>query len=175
MHKSLVLLAIGLIGFSCNTNQSIEIPDNIELDIDKDGHPDFEVSYTLQTEGDPIGNYQAVRMKLESLNADQILKNLDDFPLFLDEIELIQDVVTSPLFWEITDPSPSISFPIAIIRTDYDEKTWNDKWDVFSLIEKDSYLIGIKLLDDNNIQLGFIEFTVDGQTGEFIIINSGLL
>jgi hypothetical protein len=177
MYKLLTLSLICLIGFGCNKNQiqSIEIPDNLELDVDQNGDCDFIVTYSKQTESDPVGNYEAVRANLESKDMNQILKNLDEFPFFLNDTDLIQPEVNSPLYWETTNPSSNIFTPIARIRTDYDRMTWGDEWIIFSQEEKEKYLIGFKLLGDNTIQFGYIEFSVDSQTGEFTLLKSELL
>lgn len=177
MHKFLILFSVCIIGFGCTKNQSelIKIPANLELDIDQDGNADFIVAYTQQTEGDPIGNYEAIRMNLESTDNNQVLKSEDRFPIFLNETGLVQTEVKLPLYWEITNPSSNISTPIATIRTDYDGTTWNDEWSVFDLEQKESYLIGFKLLGGNTSQVGFIEFSVDTQTGEFILLKIELL
>ncbi|MGB0929945.1 MAG: hypothetical protein ACPGVB_04170 [Chitinophagales bacterium] len=177
MHKFLILFSVCLIGFGCTKNQSelIKIPNNLELDIDQDGNADFIVVYSQQTEGDPIGNYEAIRMNLESTDDNQVLKNEDKFPMFLNEIGSIQTEVNPPLYWEITNPSSNISTPIATIRTDYDETTWGDEWRVFDLEQKESYLIGFKLLGGNTAQVGFIEFSVNTQTGEFILLKTEFL
>ena len=143
--------------------------------MDQDGIPDFKVVYSQQTSGDPVGNYEEVSMKLESSDIDQILKNEDEFPIFLNNINIIETKVESPLRWEITDPSANISFPIARIRTDYDEITWNDEWRVFSLEEKETYLMGFKLFGNNTPQLGFIEFLIDTQTGKFTLLKTEFL
>jgi len=177
MHKFLILFLVCLIGFGCTKNQSdlIEIPANLELDIDQDGNPDFIVAYSQQTEADPAGNFEAIRMNLESTDSNQVLKNEDKFPIFLNETGSIQTEVNPPLYWETTNPSSNISTPIARIKTDYDGTTWNDEWSVFDLEQKESYLIGFKLLGDNTSQVGFIEFSVDTQTGEFILLNTEFL
>ena len=177
MHKLLGLLFTIIICFGCTDDQmtTIDIPTDVELDLDQDGVSDFVVAYTLRTEGDPVGNYQAVRMNLEASDVDQILKNEDQFSIFINETDIIKTEVDSPYFWETTNPSSNISTPIAIIRTDYDEVTWNDEWSVFSLEEKESYLIGFKLLGLNTPQVGFIEFSVDTQTGQFNLLRTAFL
>lgn len=177
MYKLLTLAFVLLICFGCDDDQmgTPDVPENIELDIDQDGNSEFTVTYFKRIEGDPVGNYQVIRMDLESTDNDQILINENEFPIFLDDIDLIQTQVNSPLYWEVTNPSPKVSFPIARIRTDYDETTWNDTWSIFSSEEKESYLIGIKLLGNNTTQLGYIEFSVDSQTGEFILLRTELL
>lgn len=180
MYKlsTLILAFIILICLGCNDDQSItiDIPNDVELDLDQDGVSDFVIAYSLQTEGDPEGNYQAVRMHIESLNEDQVLKNEDQYHhIFLTETNVIETEVESPFFWEKTNPSSHITTPIARIRTDYDLKTWNDKWTVFSLEESETYIMGFKLLGGNNSQIGFIEFSVDTQTGQFNLLKTTFL
>lgn len=177
MYRLLILFSICLIGLSCSKNklESIEIPENLEIDIDQDGNSEFLVTYLRRIEGDPAGNYEAVRMNLESVDNVKILKHDEEPPLFLNEIDLIQTEVNSPLYWETTNPSSNISTPLAKIRTDYDGTTWNDEWRILSSEEKETYLIGFKLIRDSMIQLGFIEFSIDSQTGKFILLNTELL
>lgn len=177
MYKLLILFLICLMGLGCNKTQieSIEIPSNLELDLDQNGTSDFVVKYSKQTEGDPVGNYETVRANLESNDMNQILKNLDESPIFLDDTDLIQIEANSPLYWETTNPSANIFTPIARIRTDYDGMTWGDAWKIFSQEKKEKYLIGFKLISDNTIQIGFIEFSINSQTGEFIFLKSELL
>ena len=178
MYKFLVFAFTMLVCFGCDEDQptSIDIPNDVELDLDQDGGTDFLIAYSLRTEGDPVGNYQAVRMNLESLDGDQVLKNEDQYRLiFLKETDVIKTEVESPFFWEITNPSSNISTPLARIRTDYDETSWNDTWTVFSLEENETYLIGFKLLGNNSSQIGFIEFSVDTQTGQFNLLKTEFL
>ena len=73
------------------------------------------------------------------------LSKTDELPIFLNEINLIQTEVTSPLYWEVSNPSTNHSFPIASIRTDYNDINWNDNWTIFSKEEKETYLIGFKI------------------------------
>ena len=177
MHKYLILISIGLINFSCAKDQ-LELrdpPNNLELDIDQDGNADFVVVYAQRTTGDPAGNYQEIKMTLESTGIDQILKNDDELPIFLNDIDLIQTEVNLPLYWEITNPSSNVSTPIATIRTGYDEITWNDKWTIFSSEEKETYLIGFKLLENNTSKIGFIEFSVSPLTGGFTLLRTEFL
>lgn len=177
MHKSLILFFILFIGLGCHNNRldRIEIPGNIALDVDQDGTSDFTVTYSKRTEGDPAGNYEAVTAYLESSHMNEVLKNQDDLPLFLNDIDLIQPEVSLPLYWEVTNPSSNFSTPIARLRTDYDGITWNDEWKIFSHEEKRTYMMGFKLLSDNTVQLGHIEFSINAQTGQFILIESVLL
>ncbi len=67
MYKLLTLVFLLLICFGCSDDQlpTERIPENVQLDIDQDGNSDFIVAYTQQTEGDPGGNYQSMKMKLE--------------------------------------------------------------------------------------------------------------
>ena len=178
MYKLLVVVFTLLVCFGCDEEQptSIDIPNDVELDLDQDGVSDFVIAYSLQTEGAPVGNYQAVRMNIESLDENQVLKNEDQYHrIFLKETDVIKTEAESPFFWEITNPSSNISTPIARIRTDYDETSWNDTWTVFSLEENETYLFGFKLLGDNNSQIGFIEFSVDTQTGQFNLLKTEFL
>ncbi|MEM1218268.1 MAG: hypothetical protein AAGH79_05130 [Bacteroidota bacterium] len=177
MRLFLTLFAIGLLSVSCSKNRlgAIDIPEAVELDIDQDGTIDFEIVYIRAIEGDPIGNYDAVRMNIESRGNNQVLRKEDSFPIFLEDISVIQIEASSPYFWEVTNPSPGRSTPIARIRTDYDEVTWEDEWQVLSLEEEDSYLIGCKLNQNDGGEIGFIEFSVDRQTGAFLLCKAGLL
>ena len=178
MYRLLIFAFTILICFGCDEDQptSIDIPNDVELDLDQDGVSDFLIAYSLRTEGDPVGNYQTVRMNIESLDENQVLKNEDQYHhIFLKETDVIKTEAESPFFWETTNPSSNISTPIARIRTDYDQTSWNDKWIVFSLEEHETYLIGFKLLGDNNSQIGFIEFSVDTQTGQFTLLKTEFL
>ncbi|MDA7502083.1 hypothetical protein N8482_02300 [Chitinophagales bacterium] len=177
MYKLAPLAFALLICFGCGDDQfdSKDIPEDVLLDIDQDGSADFRVAYSIQTSGDPIGNYKRVRMNLESIATEQVLVHDTEQPLFLEDSDLIQTQVNLPLYWETTSPSENVSFPIAMIRTEYDEVTWNDSWSVFSFEEKESYLIGVKLVESSTSRLGFLQFSVDTQTGEFILLKAELL
>jgi hypothetical protein len=123
MRIFLLLMSITVITLGCDKNLADSIPDNIELDISQDGNADFVVSYLLRTEGDPAGNYQTIIMNLQSTENAQVLKSENAPPVFLEDIDLIETEVDPPLYWEVTNPASNISFPIARIRTDYDEIT----------------------------------------------------
>ena len=177
MYKLLILSFAVLLCFGCGDGESEipDIPNNVELDLDEDGIPDFVITYILQTEGDPVGNYKAIRMHIESFDIDQVLKNEDQFPIFLSETGVIAPNVAVPFFWETTNPSSNVKTPIATIRTDYDEVTWNDEWTVFTLDTSETYLIGFKLINGFNAEVGFIEFSVDLQSGRFNLLKTEFL
>lgn len=178
MHKTLVLLVLCLVSCACTQDQ-LEFPRtpaNVELDIDLDGSPDFFVNYSRRVEGDPIGNYEVIRMSLESrLDDNKILKKESELPVFLNDVDLIATDATLPLYWEETNPATNVITRIASIRTDYDGVSWNEEWRVLSSEQKEAYLIGFKLMREDTSRIGFIEFTVDPQTGDFLLLRTEFL
>lgn len=177
MYKLSILFFLILLCLGCNSNRldSIDIPNDIELDVNGDGNPDFNIIYLKRTEGDPIGNFEAIRMNLESEGTNQILKSDGEFSLFLNDLNLIQSDVTSPLYWEVTNPSSNRSTLVAKIQTDYDGVSWNNEWTILSKEEQETYFIGLKIFGDNTFQLGFIEFSIDESNGQFNLIQAELL
>jgi len=177
MHRLLFLSSVVLICFSCSSNSgdSVDIPQDMTLDLDQDGSIDFRIVYNRRTEGDPIGNYEAVRMNLVSSDTDQVLKNRNQSVVFLNDVSQIANEVSEPLIWEVTNPSDNISSPLATIRTDYEGVIWNDEWTVFSFEKKETYLVGFKLQNGSTSQIGYIEFSIDLLTGEFVLLETRLL
>jgi len=177
MYRLIILFSLIIIGIGCGAFQSdsVHVPDNMELDLDQDGNTDFTITYLQRTEGDPAGNYQVVRLNLESNGGSQVLKQEETQPIFLAKTEEIQTIVSPPLYWEVTNPASGRTTPLALIRTDYDETTWNDQWTIFSLEEKEFYLMAFKLDDNGTTQLGFFEFSIDLESGEFSLLKTELL
>ena len=177
MRSFYTLLILVFLCLSCTKDQlgEIDIPQNVKLDIDRDGKTDFTIVYQRAIEGDPIGNYDAVKMYIESQGTNQVLKNEDFYSIFLEDRQVIQIEVDLPYYWEVTNPAENNTTPLARIRTDYDSVTWQEEWRVLSLEEKETYLIGCKLNEGNNTKLAFFEFSVDPLTGVFLLCKAELL
>ncbi len=178
MLRILTLALAILIFYSCDTEQekAIEIPDNIDLDINNDGIVDYQIVYSQQTEGfpiDPGGLLEVIRGKIVSLNNNQLLKKEGESMLFLDDISLIQDAATSPLFWSVNEDAPVNT--IVIIREKFDGETWQDEWRIVNDEIKESYFIGFKLIDNNTSALGYLELSIDQQVGEVELLDVDFL
>ncbi|MBT8232470.1 MAG: hypothetical protein HKO66_15300 [Saprospiraceae bacterium] len=63
---------------------------------------------------------------------------------------------------------------MARIRTEYDSIEWDKNWGIYSLEEKDTYKIGFKLFGSTT-RIGFIEFSIDLESGQFILMKTEFL
>jgi len=176
MKKIIFLLQalVILVFLGCRKNEPeiIQIPKNIELDLNQDDKVDFRIVYSQQAIEypiDPSPSSEVVIGKFVSVEDNQILKREQESILFLNEIEQIVDDPITPYFWGSNGDEFSSS--IMIIGQTSDGKDWKDEWQILNEEVKDSYLIGFKLLEQNSNQLGFIEFSIDKQTGQFEIFN----
>lgn len=176
MYKLLTFIFVILICYSCGEDQmeTKEIPDNFEIDLNQDGSFDFQITYEKLSASVPVdpdpGPVGIIRGKLESLNNNLILKSEEATSiLFLNNIDLVQSEVNSPLFWESN--SDGNSRIIVGINQNIDGETWPDEWKISNEEIKESYFVGFKLLDNNSQNLGFIELSIDNQTGVIEILN----
>lgn len=177
MYKLLILVFTILICFGCDDDQfeAKDIPDDLEIDLNQDGIVDFQIIYQKLSASAPVdpdpGPYELIRGKLVSQNGNQILKKEEAASiLFLNDINLIQTNLNPPLFWEVNADVNS-SIIVGIIQN-FDRKTWPEEWNIKNDEIKDSYLVGFKLFSNNNVSsLGFIELSIDNQTGQIEILN----
>ncbi len=147
------------------------IQDPIEIDIDNDGTADFKTEFVQPYFSGPdevrltgfVGNFVGY-------GQNQILQNEEENYLFLRDLEKIEESVVEPLFWT------NISSPVRIISiTTNSEGEWPTEWDINSDTEHSSYFLGLKIIVDNDFQLGWVEIEINTDNGLVSIVDKGIL
>jgi len=108
--------------------------------------------------------------RIQPIGENQILHNEENEPLFLRNLEEIEGNVALPLFWR----SPLFR-TIVSISPNGSEGEWPEKWNIQSESEHSSYYLGLKLVTDSVIQLGWIEIEINATNGQISIVDRGLL
>ena len=163
------------VSFTHRWNKEVAFPftGGAAIDIDNDGVVDFEITYKNLSVVSPVdpdpGPHELIVGKLISKNNNQTLNNKTvNSLLFLNDTDLIQTTIVAPLIWEeSTDNNSSL---LVSISQDIFSKTWAEEWRINNAEIKSSYWIGFKLSDASN-SLGYIEVSIDTQTGIVEILN----
>ena len=185
------LLILSLIVFNCtkvdetneqmsNPNEEISldsicpgpapiIPENFEIDLNDDGTMDFEIIYEIGDFDSPTAS-SFYSGRIEPLDDNQILRKKSYPILFNLEQADIQSNVQEPLEW---DDSSFSSFAIVSINYCRNEK-WEVIWNIWTKDEQPKYLIGLKLLNNNLNETGWIEIEVDNLDGTINILDKGM-
>jgi len=162
---------------SCTNSELPDDPipsvhDPIELDVDEDGIDDFTILYG-EYDIEPLiatDRTFGIGAMLRPYGKNEVLVNTTERTLFLRNLNEIAEVLEDPLSWR-----SSFSNIIVFIKTINAEHEWPKKWDISTDHEHTSYFIGLKLVTDNLIQLGWIEIEVDANSGSISLINKGIL
>lgn len=144
------------------------IPEDFEIDLNDDGTMDFEIIYAI---GDfcsaTASSFYSGRIK--PIDDNQILKKKSYPILFNLEQTDIQSNVQEPLEWD----HGYSSFSIVSINYCHNGK-WEITWNIWTMDEQPTYLIGLKLLNNNLNETGWIEIEVDDIDGTINILDKGI-
>jgi len=150
-------------------NFTKEVPDDVEIDINDDGIIDFVIDYGLWIIDplDPNDGGNAIYGSIESNNNNQVLDNKGEESLFLRELEDIKESVDEPLIW-------STSRTIIWIHDNLDGQ-WPNEWEISSNSVHSTYFLGLKIINNNVTQLGWVELDIDTSNGDIEVIDKGIL
>jgi len=170
--KLTIILCI-LTFISCSksefTKEKPTIPEAFEIDIDDNGVVDYSINYyEVLVEGPAISG--GIVGVFEPHDDNKILNERQGRDLFLRNLEDITQDVAEPLFWSSTS---NISIISLYNHSPTDE--WRTKWDVNSEIEHSSYFIGVKMIRENDSQLGWVELELNTSDGNITVIDKGML
>ena len=173
----MALLGMSLLVFtSCSEKESIKeaptVHDAIELDINENGIADYTIKYNeaFIKSATISGPTYGIFGSLKPNNKNEILWHSEERNLFLRDIEKIVDNVEEPLNWRHT-----LSSIIVEIATNDPEGEWPDKWDINSEDEYSTYFLGLKLVSDSEIQLAWVEISINTSDGSISIVDKGIL
>ncbi len=165
MRKTIALLVIGLIFFSC---ESDDIPNSKELitgliDIDSDKINDFELKYfefttddINQTGGEKFGSIIPIDKNL-------ILYDKTSGYLFLKKGDIIKKSDTENQLW--------YPYKANVISKKRKYEIWDETWTIKSNSNNDYYL-GIKLKNGDDERIGWIKLDFNTDTGAVYLLES---
>lgn len=170
------MLMTTLIFTGCLKNGSTDgviptVQESIEIDIEDDGVVDFSIDY-FEKDIHPIddnGGTFGICGRIEPLGLNEILEHREDGPLFIRNIEEIEESVFEPLRW-IT--SSRIIVSITTINSDGD---WPNAWEINLQSVQPTYIIGLKLVSNFQIHLAWIEIEIDPINGLVTLVDKGIL
>ncbi len=146
------------------------IPEISEFDLNGDSIADFMIKYSFADYDGSSGVSGAHEGRLVPIGDNQVLRESLAPLLFQLSLDDIQANVEAPLRW--TDGSSN-----TFVTLEYcgDDK-WAKNWSHYIMTEEaPSYLIGLKLLNDNLNELGWIEIEISNIDGTISIIDRGIL
>jgi len=145
------------------------IPEDFEIDLNEDGIMDFEIIYSLGDFDSPtFSSFYSGRIR--PLGENQILRKKSHPILSNVDKSDIQSNVEEPLEW---DDSSFSSYSIVSINYCHNGK-WELMWNIWTMDEQPTYLLGLKILNDNLNETGWIEIEVNNIDGTINILNKGI-
>lgn len=142
------------------------IPSDFEIDLNEDGTMDFEIIYNVgDFESQFFSSFYSGRIR--PIGDNQILRKKSHPILFNLEQSTIQPNVQEPLEWD--DSSFSI---VSINNCGYEK--WEIIWNIWTMDEQPTYLLGLKILNNNLNETGWIEIEVNDIDGTINILDKGI-
>jgi len=160
---------------SCSdfTDEQPPLPEDVEIDLDDDGTVDYVIDFAFVDidpgPGSDIGFF-GMGGRINPRNLNQILRKTEDRNLFLRNLEDIKDTVEEPLRWSVS----GFSRQIMSLNTNM-EGQWPNKWELNTDESHSTYFIGLKLINNNSTQIGWVELDINRSNGIVEIIDKGLI
>lgn len=146
------------------------IPETSEFDLNGDSIADFMIKYFLTDYDGSNGVSSAYMGRLLPIGENQVLRESSAPLLFQLSLDDIKVNVEAPLEWDDAN-----SHSLVTLVYCGDDK-WSKNWSHYIMTEEyPSYLIGLKLLNDNLNVLGWIEIEISKSDGIISIIDKGIL
>jgi len=144
------------------------IPATSEFDLNGDSIADFMIKYLFADYdgGNVSGAYIG---RLMPIGDNQVLRMSSEPALFQLYLDDIQANVDAPLKWD-----DGWSHPLVSVEYCGDDK-WSKNWKISTIEEYPNYFMGLKLLNDNLNELGWIEIEINKSNGIVSILNKGIL
>lgn len=174
--KYLLSFALVLILTGCSLNEfSSEmpsVPDSVEIDLNEDGINDFVVKFSIVDidSFDEDHGGTGIVGSIDPSNSNQVLLKKDKGNLFLRKTEDIKESVDAPLSWSKAGFSKQLLF----IHNNSDGE-WQNKWKIDSDSNHSSYFLGLKIVNDNSTQLGWVELDINKKDGTVKVVKKGIL
>ena len=134
-----------------------------------DGLNDFEIIYYRESVSSG-SSYERVVGYIESFGKNRVLAKNQCGILFLKDLNEITENVNDPLIWSCD----SCISEIISINNNL-EREWPPQWKLHNEEERESYFIGLKLISETEIKIGWVELDFNLNTGQTILINTGIL
>lgn len=164
MKKAIILLMIGLIFFSC---ESDDIPNSKNLitdsiDIDSDKRSDFIFEY-LEIETNDIPSSAGQKTgQIIPIDNNQILRGENNEWLFLEAGDIIKKTASNNQQWSKNGAG--------IIYKKRNGQEWDENWTINSN-SISNYYLGIKLKNGNSDKIGWIKLEFDTVNGKVYILD----
>lgn len=164
MKKTIILLMIGLLFFSCNSD---DIPNSKKLiadsiDIDSDKKNDFEFKFIEFTTEDINHSAGGKFGRIIPIKENLILYNENGY-LFLEKGNIIKKNNTENQQW--------LPYGANVISKKRTYEVWDEIWKVESNLAENYYL-GIKLKNVSSEKIGWIKLEFDTVNGKVYILDS---
>lgn len=159
----LLLMLVSLL--SCNRSPNSDrpvIPADFDIDLNNDGSPDYAILY-FDVEVNTKGGRAMIGV-MEPYGENEILLSELEPSLFLREVSEIQEEVEAPLLWANTN------WLVTIVILEMDEfGKWPAKWKIDSNETFEFYFLGFKLIENNDLKIGWMKLEIDQESGEIQI------
>jgi len=165
MRKTIALLMIGLIFFSC---ESDNIPNSKKLitdsiDIDSDKKYDFILEY-LEIGTDDIPSSAGQKTgEIIPIDENKILYDENNGYLFLEVGDIIKKTASTNQQWS--------KYGAGVIYKKRDGQEWDEDWTILSN-SISNYYLGIKLKSGSSEKIGWIKLEFDTVNGKVYILDS---
>lgn len=170
---NLILAFFLMICTSCSKSELSDevpcIPDPISIDLNDDGIVDYRIEFNFGFVFEPESSMAIIGSMIPSMD-NEILHNRDTGNLFLRDLDSITIIVEEPLFWN----DGGVEEKIVSISNNSDG-LWPSEWLVNTEEVHETYFVGLRLVTNNLIQLGWIELDINTDTGEIEIVDKGII
>jgi len=171
--RHLLFLSVLLVVFSCSRNELTDdtpiTPNEVEIDVNDNGNTDYYIKFRF-VDIESANSSFGITGSIDPSDNNQVLTKLDHKNLFLRDLDLIKEVVEDPLKWSTKGFSKEI-----LSISNNTEGQWPNNWEINADSNRSSYFIGVKIENDNVIELGWIELEIDRSTGKVILIDKNIL
>ena len=138
-----------------------DIPANDSIDVDNDLVYDFLIRYTSIATTDIPPSHQSITGAIKPLNDNEVLRRESVGHLFLVSGDTIRNDNNTNADWS--------EYAANVIGINGSKDKWDDEWKIVSNLTSD-YIIGVKLIKDENIKIGWILLDLNKKNGSIKLI-----
>lgn len=150
-----------------NNEEIPDLPANIFIDLDEDGKDDFLI-YSAKVIYGSWHADEGISSSFKPLGTNEVLVHYQQPHLFLQDIRMLNHELPSDYQWI------KISGEIAGL-TKKSGDPWPTTWAVPGDESQDSYIIGVRLNESDPSRVGWIELSIDQQSGKVSVLNKEIL
>jgi len=162
-----------IIDFEDFTDEEPVVPEDLQIDLDDDGTAEYVIHFEyveIDPGNDPNVGFFGIKGSIDPIDNHQVLTQRQEGNLFLRNLENIKNTVEEPLRWNTS----GLSRQIMILYANKDG-LWPIKWKLNTDESHSTYFLGLKLINDNSTQIGWVELDINRSNGIVEIIDKGTL